>query len=79
VAPPFRQAEFDIIYDRGISREGDILELGVKHGMIEKSGAYFSYGEEKLGQGKEKAREYLEANRATCAKIEKEITSAILS
>lgn len=59
VAPPFRAAEFDIIYAEGISREGDILDLGVIHGIVNKSGAWYQYGEEKIGQGREAAREFL--------------------
>lgn len=62
VAPPFRQAEFDILYAKGISKEGDVLDLGVKYGVIEKSGAYFRYGEDTLGQGREQARQYLMQN-----------------
>ena len=76
VAPPFRQAEFDILYARGISKEGDILDLGVKYGILEKSGTYFRYGEETLGQGRELARQYLIQNRKTAEKIEKEIREA---
>ena len=76
VAPPFRQAEFDILYARGISKEGDILDLGVKYGMLEKSGTYFRYGEETLGQGRELARQYLIENKKTAEKIEKEIRAA---
>lgn len=73
VAPPFRQAEFDILYARGISKEGDILDLGVRFGAIEKSGAYFRHGEETLGQGREAARQYLIENPTVAAKLEKEI------
>ncbi len=62
VAPPFQRAEFDILFDRGISAEGDLLDLGVEIGIIEKSGAWFSYGEVRLGQGREAAREFLEQN-----------------
>lgn len=73
VAPPFRQAEFDILYARGISKEGDILELGVKYGILEKAGAYFRYGEETIGQGKEQARQYLIDNPKLTQKLDKEI------
>jgi recombination protein RecA len=73
VAPPFRQAEFDILYAQGISKEGDLLELGVKYGVLEKSGAYFRYGEETIGQGKEAARIFLQENVKLALKIEKEI------
>ena len=59
VAPPFRQAEFDILYGEGISREGEIIELGVLYKVIEKSGAWYSYGKDRIGQGKDNAREFL--------------------
>ena len=59
VAPPFRQAEFDILYGEGISREGEIIELGVLHKFIDKSGAWYSYGKDRIGQGKDNTREYL--------------------
>jgi len=62
VAPPFRQAEFEILYDTGISREGELIDLGVAHGMVEKSGAWYSYKSERIGQGKDNAREYLVAH-----------------
>ncbi len=76
VAPPFRQAEFDILYAQGISREGDILDLGVKYGYIEKSGAYFKVGEETLGQGREQARQYLKQNPKLAHKLDTEIRDA---
>ncbi|PIR53505.1 recombinase RecA [Candidatus Peregrinibacteria bacterium CG10_big_fil_rev_8_21_14_0_10_49_10] len=76
VAPPFRQAEFDIIYNKGISKEGDILELGVRYGVLEKSGAYFRQGEVTLGQGKEQARAYLMENPKLASALEKEIRKA---
>jgi recombination protein RecA len=62
VAPPFKQAEFDIIYNEGISREGDLIDLGVEDGLVEKSGSWYSYGEERIGQGKENARRFLKEN-----------------
>jgi hypothetical protein len=61
VAPPFREAEFDILYGEGISREGEIIELGVEHKLVEKSGAWYAYNGEKIGQGKDNAREFLSA------------------
>jgi len=73
VAPPFRQAEFDIIYNRGISKEGDILDLGVLYGVLEKSGAYFRYGEDTLGQGREQARTFLMENPKIASALDKEI------
>jgi recombination protein RecA len=73
IAPPFRQAEFDILYAKGISREGDILELGVRYGVIEKAGAYFRHGEDTLGQGREQARTYLIQNPTIAKKLEEEI------
>lgn len=75
IAPPFRKAEFDILYDQGISHEGDLLDLGVKYGVLEKNGAYFRCGEETIGQGREQARQFLVENPKTAAKIEKEILS----
>ncbi len=73
VAPPFRQAEFDILYAQGISKEGDILDLGVKFGVLEKSGTYFRFGEETIGQGREAARLALKGNAKLAAQLEKEI------
>ncbi|MDH3213197.1 MAG: DNA recombination/repair protein RecA, partial [Myxococcales bacterium] len=62
VAPPFRQAEFDILYNQGISVEGDLIDLGVDCGIVEKSGAWYSYDEERIGQGRENARSFLKEN-----------------
>jgi recombination protein RecA len=62
IAPPFRQAEFDIMYNEGISKSGDILDLAVQGDIIEKAGAWFSYKGEKIGQGREAAKKYLDAN-----------------
>ncbi|PZN10928.1 MAG: recombinase RecA, partial [Bacillota bacterium] len=59
VAPPFRQAEFDLVYGKGISREGDLLDVATQYGIIEKSGAWYSYGDTRIGQGRENAKEYL--------------------
>jgi recombination protein RecA len=59
VAPPFKEVEFDILYGEGISREGDLLDLAVDKGLVEKSGAWFSYGKERIGQGRENSRLYL--------------------
>ncbi len=76
VAPPFKQAEFDIMFDHGISREGGILDLGVKFEIIKKSGTWFSYGEERIGQGRENAKKYLADNPATAQEIEAKIKTA---
>ncbi|MDK2883007.1 MAG: recombination protein RecA [Bacillota bacterium] len=76
VAPPFKQAEFDIIYGKGISREGNILELAAELNIVTKSGAWFSYGGERLGQGKENAREYLIAHPELCREIEAKVREA---
>jgi recombination protein RecA len=62
VAPPFRQAEFDILYNEGISIEGDLLDLGVDEGIVEKSGSWYSYNDERIGQGRENARQFLKEN-----------------
>ena len=70
VAPPFKQAEFDILYGEGISKEGSIIDLGVEHGIIRKAGAWFTYGADQLGQGKENARTFLKANPAMANEIE---------
>jgi len=69
VAPPFRQAEFDILYSQGISREGDLLDLGVEAGLVEKSGAWYSYGDERIGQGRENARRFLLENPDACERL----------
>ncbi|GIU82676.1 MAG: recombinase RecA [Acidobacteria bacterium] len=73
VAPPFHECEFDIIYDEGISREGDLIDLGVEHGVIEKAGTWFSYKGERLGQGRENLRKLLKQNKELCEKIENEL------
>jgi recombination protein RecA len=70
VAPPFKQAEFDILYGEGISREGSLIDLGVEHGIIRKAGAWFTYEADQLGQGKENARAFLKANPEMANKIE---------
>jgi len=79
VAPPFRTAEFDIMFDHGISREGDVVDLGVGKGIITKSGAFFSYGEERLGQGRENAKNYLREHQELSREIEGLIRSKGLS
>jgi len=73
VAPPFRQVEFDIIYGEGISKMGELIDLGVKGDIVEKSGSWYSYGDQRLGQGKEKTRQFLKDNPALAAEIEEKI------
>ena len=73
IAPPFKLAEFDIIYGEGISREGSLIDMGVENGFIKKSGSWFTYGEDQLGQGKENARRYLKENPAVRDEIERKI------
>ena len=70
VAPPFRQVEFDIMYGHGISKSGELLDLGVKAGIVEKSGSWFSYDGDRIGQGRENAKQYLEQHKDAAAAIE---------
>ena len=77
VSPPFRQASFDILYGEGISREGEIIELGVEHKFVEKSGAWYSYNGSKIGQGKDNSREWLKENPAIAHEIEQKIRTAV--
>jgi recombination protein RecA len=78
VAPPFKTAEFEILYGFGISREGEIIDLGVREGIINKSGSWYSYGSDRIGQGKENVREFLLANPETAAEIEQKVRSLLL-
>lgn len=73
VASPFRVAEFDIMFDRGISKEGDLIDLGVETDIIKKTGAFFSFGEARLGQGRENAKEYLRQNQQVSLEVERQI------
>ena len=73
MAPPFKQAEFDILYGVGISREGGLIDMGVEHGFIRKSGSWFTYEGDQLGQGKENARSFLRDNPDLAVEIEKKI------
>jgi recombination protein RecA len=73
VAPPFKQVSFDIIYGEGVSKTGELIELGVKAGVIDKSGAWYAYGSQKIGQGKEAARRFLKENKAVAHEIEDKI------
>ena len=77
MAPPFREALFDILYGEGISREGEIIELGVKHGIVEKSGAWYAYNKDKIGQGKDNAREYLKEHPELAIEIEARVREAV--
>ncbi len=76
VAPPFKQVEFDIMYGEGISKTGELLDLGVKAGVVEKSGSWFSYGDERIGQGRENAKLFLKENSALALEIEDKIRAA---
>src|ERR1043166_149447 len=78
VAPPFRVAEFDIMYNEGISKEGGLIDLAVELGLVKKSGAFFSYGDTRLGQGRENAREFLKKNAETAQDIERLIRQQML-
>ncbi len=73
MAPPFREAEFDIMYGRGISREGDVLDLAVRNNVVEKSGAWYAYKGEKIGQGRENAKAYLVQNPEVCTEIDAQV------
>jgi recombination protein RecA len=77
VAAPFRESEFDILYGEGISREGDLLDLAVNNNIVEKSGSWFSYKAERIGQGRENARAFLKENKDTLAKIDTEVRKAL--
>jgi recombination protein RecA len=78
VSPPFKQAEFEILYGEGISREGEIVDLGVAHGVVEKSGSWYSYGSDRIGQGKENVREYLKAHPDVANEIEAKIRGTLM-
>jgi recombination protein RecA len=77
MAPPFREAHFDIIYGEGISRAGEVVELGVEHKFVEKSGAWYAYNGEKIGQGKDNAREYLIEHPEIAIEIENKVRAAV--
>ena len=78
VSPPFKLAEFEILYGEGISREGEIIELGVQHGLIDKAGSWYSYGDDRIGQGKENVREFLKTNPDVASEIEQKIRAKLL-
>jgi recombination protein RecA len=77
VAPPFREAEFDLIYGEGISRLGSLVDLGVTHKIVEKSGAWYAYGTERIGQGRENAKRFLKENPAMTDEIETKLRAAL--
>jgi len=76
LAPPFKQAEFDIIYGQGISREGDLLDLAVEQNLIAKSGAWYSHGAERIAQGRENAKTYLKEHKELAADLEQQVRAA---
>jgi recombination protein RecA len=78
VAPPFREAEFEIMYGQGISRNGEIIDMGVAHNFIEKSGSWYSYNGERIGQGKENARNFLEQNPDKAKDIETKLRAKLI-
>jgi recombination protein RecA len=77
VSPPFKEAEFDILYGAGISREGEIIDLGVAAKVVEKSGAWYAYNGEKIGQGKDNCREFLKENPALAVEIENKVRESL--
>ena len=79
VAPPFRQVDFEILYGEGISHEGELIELGVAQGLIDKSGAWYTYQGQRIGQGKDNVREYLKENKSVAQEIDKKLRDVLLS
>ena len=79
MAPPFRQAEFDILYGEGISRLGEVIDLGVEHGLVQKSGAWYSIDGERIGQGKDNSREYLKQQTEMAARVEDQLRAKLLA
>jgi len=77
VSPPFKEAHFDILYGEGISREGEIIDLGVTHKIVDKSGAWYAYQGDKIGQGKDNSREFLRNNPALAREIENKVRVAV--
>jgi recombination protein RecA len=76
VAPPFKQVEFDIMYGEGISKTGELIDLGVKAGVVDKSGSWYSYGDERIGQGRENAKTFLKENKRVAYEVEDKIRAA---
>jgi recombination protein RecA len=79
VAPPFRSAEFDIMFDHGISQEGNLIDLGVELGVVKKAGTFFSYGDIRLGQGRENAKQYLSQNPEQAQEIEQKVRASAVT
>ncbi len=79
VAPPFKKVEFDILYGEGISREGELIDLGVQHGLVEKSGAWYSYNGDRIGQGRDNVRAFLKENSETAAEIDRALRDKLLA
>jgi recombination protein RecA len=77
VAPPFKRAEFDIMFGEGISKIGEIVDLGVDYGIIRKAGSWFSYGDQKIGQGRDSVKELLSTNEELRAEIEEKLREAM--
>jgi recombination protein RecA len=77
LSPPFREAEFDMIYGEGISKEGSVLDLAVEQGLVEKSGTWFTFKNERIGQGRENAKKFLKENPKVLADLEAKVRSAI--
>ena len=78
VSPPFKQAEFEILYGHGISRMGEVIDLGVQHGIVDKAGSWYSYGDDRIGQGKENVREFLKKHPEMAEEIEARIRTKLL-
>ncbi len=78
VAPPFKQVEFDILYGEGISREGELIDLGVKHGIVDKSGAWYSYNGDRIGQGRDNVREFLKENKGVARELDTALRDMLL-
>ena len=79
VAPPFKQANFDILYGEGISLQGELIDLGVAHGLVEKAGAWYSYNGTRIGQGKDNVRQFLKENTAMAEEIDKLLREKLLT
>ena len=79
VAPPFKKAEFDIMFGEGISKLGEIIDLAVDYGIIKKAGSWFSYGDTKIGQGRDAVKDFLVANEEVCAEVEAKVREAMMA